>query len=629
MNKFLLKRFKLLFLFLSITAIYGHVNAQVINSESFDGTTFPPLGWTLTVAGGPNALWVQRTAGIFPTCAPHSGAAMARFTARNTNPGTQQDFISPVIDYSNTNAVIPTVSLWIFRDSTSTSGDSLTILINTAASLTGAKRIGAIARSRYFNLPHNELANGWYEYSFNVPATFTTSTNYFILNGTSQNGANIYIDDVSWTSFPISCSGAPTAGTVTAARSLICGGSGNTSLSIIGGSVGFAGLAYQWQSSDSVAGPWVDFGTGLTIENSGTLTSSKYFRCYLTCTSAALTDTSNVVFVQVSPNPNPTVAITPGFNVNYCSGGSPIILVVSGATTYTWNTNPTLTLISNDSASVVPTNNSNYVVVGSDAFGCTGTANVNVGFRTNPIITVSSSASSVCAGEPVTLQAVAQGGGPGGGAQFTWSPVGLTGGNIVVNPTAITTYFATGTNQFGCSTTDSITIGIASPAVANFGSVTNGHSVSFSDSSQLATSWQWSFGDGNISFSQNPIYTYSTSGVYNVMLIVSNGICTPDTIIKTITIVTIGINEFTVASQLQSSPNPTSDKTKVEFISNDGKAKIRLQNSLGQSMMTKTIYPIAGNHFKIDISLIELPSGIYCVIVDTDSGKGMIQVVKQ
>ena len=629
MNKFLLKRIQLLFLFLSITAIYGHVNAQIINTESFDGATFPPLGWTLPAGGGPNALWVQRTNGTFPTCTPHSGAAMARFTARNSNPGTQQEIISPVVDYSNTNAVIPTVSLWIFRDSTSTSGDSLTILVNTTASLTGATRIGAIARSRYFNLPHNELANGWYEYSFNVPASFTTSTNYFILNGTSQNGANIYIDDVNWTSFPTSCSGAPTAGNVAAARVLICGGSGNTSLSIAGGSVGFAGLTYQWQSSDSAAGPWVDFGTGLTIENSGTLTSSKYFRCYLTCTSATLSDTSNAVLVQVSPNPNPTVAISPGFNVSYCVGGPPVILVVTGATTYTWNTNPTLTVISNDSVSVVPTNNTNYVVIGADAFGCTGTANVNVGFRTSPIITLSSNSSSVCAGDTVTLHAVAQGGGPGGGTQFAWSPVGLTGANIVVNPTAITTYFAIGTNQFGCSAKDSITIGIASPVVANFGSVTNGHTVSFSDSSQQAISWQWNFGDGNISFNQNPTYTYSTSGVYNVMLIVSNGVCSPDTIIKTITIVTIGINEFNVASQLQASPNPTSDKTKVEFISNDTKAKITLQNCLGQSMMIKTIYPIAGNHFKIEISLSEFPSGIYWVTVETDSGKGMIQVAKQ
>ncbi len=628
MNTFLLKRIQLLFLFLSITAMYGHLNAQVINTESFDGTSFPPLGWTLPVAGGPNALWVQRTNGTFPMCAPHSGAAMARFTARNLNPGTQQDIISPVIDYSNTNAVIPTVSLWMYRDSTSTSGDSLTILINTSASLTGATRIGAIARSRYFNLPHNELTNGWYEYSFNVPASFTTSTNYFILNGTSQNGANIYIDDVSWTSFPISCSGTPTAGMVTVANVLICGGSGNTSLTIAGGSVGFAGLTFQWQSSDSAAGPWVDFGTGLTIENSGTLTSSKYFRCYLSCTAALLSDTSNTVLVQVSPNPNPTVTITPGFNVSYCVGGAPLILVVSGATTYTWNTNPTLTVISNDSVSVVPTNNSNYVVIGSNTFGCTGTANVNVGFRTSPIITLSSSVASVCAGDPVTLHAVAQGGGPGGGTQFSWSPVGLTGANIVVNPTAVTTYLAVGTNQFGCSATDSITIGIASPVVANFGSVTNGHSVSFSDSSLQATSWQWSFGDGNSSTNQNPTYTYSASGVYNVMLIVSNGVCSPDTIIKTITIVTIGINEVNIASQLQASPNPTSEITKIAFISNDTEAKISLQNSLGQRMMTKTIYPNMGNHFKIDISLTEFPSGIYWVIVDTDSGKAMIQIAK-
>ena len=36
------------------------------------------------------------------------------------------------------------------------------------------------------------------------------------------------------------------------------------------------------------------------------------------------------------------------------------------------------------------------------------------------------------------------------------------------------------------------------------------------------TSWLWSFGDGGISTSQNPIYTYNNSGVYTVQLIATN-----------------------------------------------------------------------------------------------------------
>ena len=35
-------------------------------------------------------------------------------------------------------------------------------------------------------------------------------------------------------------------------------------------------------------------------------------------------------------------------------------------------------------------------------------------------------------------------------------------------------------------------------------------------------SWQWDFGDGNTSNSQNPIHTYSSNGTYDVRLISTN-----------------------------------------------------------------------------------------------------------
>ncbi len=47
--------------------------------------------------------------------------------------------------------------------------------------------------------------------------------------------------------------------------------------------------------------------------------------------------------------------------------------------------------------------------------------------------------------------------------------------------------------------------------------------VQFYDRSRyVPTSWQWDFGDGNTSNQQNPLHTYTTSGIYNVRLIVSN-----------------------------------------------------------------------------------------------------------
>lgn len=49
--------------------------------------------------------------------------------------------------------------------------------------------------------------------------------------------------------------------------------------------------------------------------------------------------------------------------------------------------------------------------------------------------------------------------------------------------------------------------------------------VSFTDNSTLyPSSWAWDFGDGNTSTQQNPLHTYTNSGVYSVTLIACNSI---------------------------------------------------------------------------------------------------------
>ncbi len=62
--------------------------------------------------------------------------------------------------------------------------------------------------------------------------------------------------------------------------------------------------------------------------------------------------------------------------------------------------------------------------------------------------------------------------------------------------------------------------------VANFSSnVTSGYApltVQFTDLSQNAAGWSWSFGDGATSNEQSPLHTYSAAGTYNVNLEVNN-----------------------------------------------------------------------------------------------------------
>lgn len=73
-----------------------------------------------------------------------------------------------------------------------------------------------------------------------------------------------------------------------------------------------------------------------------------------------------------------------------------------------------------------------------------------------------------------------------------------------------------------------------------YADLTNSPTVQFSDSSsQNPTSWAWDFGvPGATSTLQNPSYTYTMNGNYNVCLIASNATMS-DTVCKTITITSI------------------------------------------------------------------------------------------
>ena len=64
--------------------------------------------------------------------------------------------------------------------------------------------------------------------------------------------------------------------------------------------------------------------------------------------------------------------------------------------------------------------------------------------------------------------------------------------------------------------------------VAGFTSSSVGLDAVFVDGSSDATSWSWDFGDGSTSSAQNPVYTYTSDGSYNVCLIATNA-CSSDT----------------------------------------------------------------------------------------------------
>jgi GEVED domain/SprB repeat len=291
-------------------------NAQVNNTESFDGTTFVPAGWTNISTSG-TATWTRVTAGLYPVQAPHSGAGEARFNSYDASTGVRS-IITPVIDLSNIGANTNTVSFWMYRDNGyNTTADKVEVLYNTTASPIGATLLGTVNRA--IGLTPTVGANGWYQYSYTVPSTFNTATNYLIIRGTSAYGNDIYIDDVAWQSFPPVCSGTPNPGNTISSSAATCSGSA-VSLSLQTATTG-AGVTYQWQSADNNAFTTNLVNMGTAATQSASPTTAKWFRCNVTCASSGMSAYSNPVNVTINPFYN---CYTVPTTVNGCNTGDHI-----------------------------------------------------------------------------------------------------------------------------------------------------------------------------------------------------------------------------------------------------------------------------------------------------------------
>ncbi|SDC77150.1 fibronectin type III domain-containing protein [Williamwhitmania taraxaci] len=166
---------------------------QTYLQESFDDATFPPTGWTQTQLNL-TGLWAQVTSGTSPTCANHSGAGMLKYNCYSYSNGTAAVIITPNIDLSASSNV--SVEFWMYRDAAyATNVDNVEVLINTTANVTGATSLGVINRPKA-STPIETGADGWYKYSFTIPASFNTATNYLFFKATAKYGNNIFVDDI-------------------------------------------------------------------------------------------------------------------------------------------------------------------------------------------------------------------------------------------------------------------------------------------------------------------------------------------------------------------------------------------------------------------------------------------------
>ncbi len=288
-------------------------------------------------------------------------------------------------------------------------------------------------------------ANSWYSDPFYLMPNGTSLTGDLHIDPTSGsaieghgvNIAGISFDfdqqartsltpeDIGADALIVNCAGVSISSNITGAIT-VCQGSGLT----LGLSANYMtnGILYQWASSTSLGGPYVNLGTAST-QATGNLNATTYFICTISCAfgGGAFVTTENAVNV-FSP---PSVSVSP-MTASRCSNGAGVTLTASGASTYSWSPTSYLTPTSGSPVLATPSSNFAYIVTGTDANGCTGSATSSIAVTPIPSGSASSN-SPICVGSTLNLTS-------GLGTSYNWTgPNGFTSTQqnpIILNATS-------------------------------------------------------------------------------------------------------------------------------------------------------------------------------------------------
>ena len=160
------------------------------------------------------------------------------------------------------------------------------------------------------------------------------------------------------------------------------------------------------------------------------------------------TGTSNGVVVTNNGTSSGTIAWVPSaegtyyYNCQFHSMMTNAITVGPSTINYTWDNGVT------NEVSFTPAASGDYIVVATDAFGCTDTETITL--TVNPLPTIVAGADqTVCEGNQVTLSGT-------GASSYTWDNGVMDG--VAFSAAVTTTYNVTGVDGNGCSNTDALTI---------------------------------------------------------------------------------------------------------------------------------------------------------------------------
>ncbi|MEI7597541.1 MAG: PKD domain-containing protein [Bacteroidota bacterium] len=221
-------------------------------------------------------------------------------------------------------------------------------------------------------------------------------------------------------------------------------------------------------------------------------------------TAPAACNTSCSIHVQVD---NAQVCV--GTTINLTANGS---ITNCTTPTFTWSSNPSGLNTTGANVSTIPTASTTYTVTISDGIGGQCSASLPVVVKNAPQVDAGTDV-AICLNATKQLTAI-------GAQNYIWSPTsGLTNPNIsnpIASPANTTKYFVTGTDQFGCSSKDSITVTINQLPTIEAGTVApicKGVSATLNPTG--GSSYNWSSSPGTFTSNQaSPTVTPSITTTY-------------------------------------------------------------------------------------------------------------------
>ena len=201
---------------------------------------------------------------------------------------------------------------------------------------------------------------------------------------------------------------------------------------------------------------------------------------------------------SITVNPTPTLTLA-GTNA-ICTGNTASLSII-GASTYSWSTSSTSSIIT-----VAPSVTTIYSVTGTGTNGCSVLATKVVTVNSLPTLTISGP-NSICIGNTASLSIT-------GASSYSWSN-SSTSSNIAVSPTVTSSYSVLGTDANGCSVlaTKVVTVNaLPTLTISGPNSICIGNTASLSISGASSYSWSTSSTSTNIAVSPTVTSSYSVLG---------------------------------------------------------------------------------------------------------------------